>query len=409
MKILMIWHFLPYPPHGGAAQRNFNLLRQIAKNHTVHLVTFYQQKLKQSEAEIQEGQSLFRSFCKEVHLFRIPSEYSRLRWYGLLFFNLFSTKPYSDWKFRTAEMAVEIRRQIAMHRFDVVHVDTIALARYRDCLGDIPAIMHHHNIESTLMLRRAANEKNPFVKAYLYLQGRKLRRLEIRAAGDYQGNITVSELDKQELQTYCPGARVSVVPNGTDTEYFQPRPSETNCGMIYAGGMTWYPNRDAMIWFCQEIFPLIAAKAAQAEMKVIGRFPPAEVQAAAEREPGIKAMGWVDDIRDHVANAAVYVVPIRVGGGTRLKILDAMAMGKAIVSTTVGAEGIETTDGENILIADTPEQFAKNVLRLFSDDTLRRKLERNARRLAEERYAWQKIAVDLETCYRQVNEGANKG
>jgi glycosyltransferase involved in cell wall biosynthesis len=391
MKILVISHFIPYPPHGGSPQRNYNLFKEAAKGNSLYFLTFNQRPLLSGEENIKEAADKMREFCDDVRVVDIPTDSSRLRWFLLLFLNLFSFQPYSAWRFWSPVMRNELKAALTRHKFDLVHIDTIALAGYVKYTGNIPSVLNHHNIESTLMLRRASNEKNPLVRLYLYLQGRKLRRHEKKWAPKYSVNITVSGLDGIELKSMCPDVNIEVIPNGTDIDYFKPSSDSCGHGLIYTGGMTWYPNRDAMIYFCREIFPLIKKQIPDVRLDLIGRNPPREITDAAWRDNSIKTHGYIDDIRPYMAAAAVYIVPIRVGGGTRLKILDAMASGKAIVSTSVGCEGIEVTPEESILIGDTPEAFSAQTIRLLQDVKLRRTIEMNARRLAEEKYSWIKI------------------
>lgn len=400
MKILMVWHFLPYPPHGGAAQRNYHMLREISARHEVHLVSFNQSKFLRTEEQIAEATTALGRFCKSIRVFPIPTDSRPLAWYWLLLSNLLSLTPYSAWRFNSQEMREAIRELVSKVKFDVVHIDTIALAGYHELLGEAPWVLNHQNIESELMLRRARQETNLLVKLYLHLQGKKLERYERKMAARASFNAVVSDIDGRQLNVVCPSARWDIVMNGTDTDYFRPSNQPVQPALVFTGGMTWFPNRDAMIWFCREIYPLIKQERPDVELWVIGRFPPPQVQEAARRDSSIKVLGFVEDIRVYTAKAAVYVVPIRVGGGTRLKILDAMASGKAIISTTIGAEGLATTAEVNILIADTPAAFASQVLRVLADGALRSRLELNARQLVESRYAWHAVGEQLQHVYR---------
>jgi glycosyltransferase involved in cell wall biosynthesis len=408
MKILIVSHFIPYPPHGGSPQRNFNLFREAAKENSIHFLTFTQRQLIPDEEKLRQASEQMRQFCDYVKVIKISSDYSRLRWYLLLFLNLLSFKPYSAWRFRSTQMKIEIESRVRSEKYDLIHVDTIALAEYVRYAGQTPSILNHHNIESTLLLRRASNEKNPLVKFYLLFQGKKLRRFESKWIRKFTLNVTVSELDKQELMALSPGIRAEVVPNGTDIDYFKPSTvlhisrDKPSCSLIYTGGMTWYPNRDAMTYFCRQILPLIKNQIPEIELAVIGRNPPRELVEMADGDGSIKLLGYVEDVRPHINRAAVYVVPIRVGGGTRLKILDAMACGKAIVSTSIGCEGLDVSPGINILVGDTPEDFAASVVSLLRNSEMRRDLERNARRLAEEKYSWARIGMIQNSIHREL-------
>lgn len=402
MKILIISHFVPYPPHGGSLQRNFNLLREASKTNEIYLLTFTQKKLLPDERKLSESIETLKEYSKYLKVFKIPTDYSKIKWFMLLFLNLFSSTPYSVWRFKSKAIIREIKEQLKNNHFDMIQVDTVALAGYADLARDLPKILVHHNVESSLLFRRSHNEKNPLVRLYLFLQARKLRNYEKKILSRFTLNITVSELDREELNRLARGAKFEVIPNGTDIDYFTPKGKTDSKHLVFTGGMTWYPNKDAMLHFCSEIYPLIKEKMLDIEMDVVGRFPPQKLQKIARGEPSIKLRGYVDDVRDYVHQAAVYVVPIRVGGGTRLKILDAFACGKAVVSTSVGCEGLEVTPGENILIGDSPDEFANQVINLLRDEKLREKLGANARKLVMEKYSWQKIGQIQRSIYGRI-------
>jgi sugar transferase (PEP-CTERM/EpsH1 system associated) len=388
MNILMIGHFVPYPPHGGSLQRSFNILREISKNHKIHLLALNQKAILPDEKRLNESIQALKNYCETIGVFKIPTDYSRFRWYLLLFLNLFSLTPFTVWWFRSKELAAEINRQVKNKPFNLIHFDTIDLYQYAGFAPAIPKILNHHNVESMLLFRRSAKEKNPLIKLFLYLQGWKLRRYEKKVIGKVDVNIAVSAGDKENLQQLEHRARIEVVPNGTDIDYFGVTEQNRSTELIFVGGMNWYPNRDAMLYFCDKIFPLIKKEIPDTTMNIIGQEPPHEIERLSEQDSSIKVHGFVKDIREYISRSAVYVVPIRVGGGTRLKILDAFACGKALVSTSVGCEGIEVTPGENILIGDTPEDFAAQVVRIIRDEALKKKLEIKARQLVEQKYSW---------------------
>jgi len=402
VKILVISHFIPYPPHGGSFQRNYNLLKEASRHNSVDFLALVPRLFHPSDKELNEAVQALKQLCAEVRVFRIRTDYSRLHWYSLLFRNSFSLSPYSVWRFHSREMIDAIREQLSKTKYDLIQIDTIALAPYAKLCPDIPNILVHQNVESTLMLRRAKNEKNPVTRLYLYLQGRKLRRFESHMLECFSAHVMVSELDKVELSQLADGARIEVIPNGTDTEYFKPTGSASSHELIFTGGMTWYPNKDAMIFFCRDVYPLIKERVPDVSMNVVGMAPPDEVAQMAKTDSSIRISGYVDDVRSHIARAAVYVVPIRVGGGTRLKILDAFACGKAVVSTTIGCEGLAVTSGHDILVGDTPREFADQVIRALTDQNLRTSLEQNARKLVEDKYSWSQIGRIQEAIYQSL-------
>ncbi len=403
MRILLITHLMPYPPRGGCTLRNFNLIRECARRHEIHLLTFYQKAHLDNPESFQSNIKEMRKYCKVVKVYDIPTDGRKFAWYSLLLLNMLSPTPYSVWKFYSRAMVRAVRAHASAHSFDLVEIGTIALANFAKLVPDLPCLMVHHNIESELLMRRSRSIKSILSRAYVALQARKLRRFERRACLSFDLHTTVSERDKRTLQEICPGARVTVVPNGVDTDYF--RPAEVQIGdnsLIFIGGMSWYPNLDAMTHFTRDIWHLIRSKLPDASMNLIGRMPSKEILDFSQNNPSFKVLGFVDDVRPLMAKAAAYVVPIRVGGGTRLKILDAMAMGKAIVSTSIGCEGIEVTDGKDIVIADEPADFADKTVELLRNSELRERLGKNARETAERLYSWGKIAPTLERAYEEL-------
>jgi glycosyltransferase involved in cell wall biosynthesis len=406
MRILIVAHKVPYPPCGGATERNYNLLKECSQSHRIHLITFTQEPYLRDPERLRASIEHLRRYCEEVRVFRIPTDGKRLRWLLLLFFNLFSPAPYSAWRFRSGEMAAAISESLRLHKFDIMEIGTIALLKYSDLAPNLPKLLVHHNIESVLLGLRSRHEKNPLTKLYLALQARKLRRLEKQAGRKIRHHTTVSELDKRILLEICPGIEVSVVDNGTDLDYFRPSdlPVKPD-SLIFVGEMSWYANAQAMIFFYKEIMPILRREVSELEMNLVGANPPRELIDYGNRDPQFMVRGFVDDIRQYVHSAAVFVVPLKIGGGTRLKILDALAMGKAVVSTSVGCEGLHLKEDEDIFVADDPVDFAGKILMLLKDNNLRKRVEMSARKTVEERYSWEKIAGRLNKTYTKASAG----
>jgi glycosyltransferase involved in cell wall biosynthesis len=288
-------------------------------------------------------------------------------------------------------------------RFDVIHVDTIGLASFVD-LDRSPAatVLTHHNIESMLMARRSQVESGRAARAFLAREAVKLAAAERRIPPRFDLNIVMSENDRSALAAAAPDARSTVVPNGVDTDYFTPAPDRETPALIYGGGMNMFANRDAVMHFLAEVWPTITAARPDVRFFAVGQDPPRELVAMAERDPRIVVTGYVPDIREFIAQAAVYVVPLRVGGGTRLKVLDAMAMGKAMVSTSLGCEGIGVTSGDHLLVADSPQAFADATLALLADPQRRMTLGRAARALVEREYSWPVVGRQLLNGYQEA-------
>ncbi len=400
MKILIISHFVPFPPQGGALQRNYNLVKGISQNHEIHMITLTQKALLPTEERLKQSINVVKKYCKSIKVFGIPTDKNRIFWFLLLLFNLFSTLPYSVWRYRSKAMIKEVRNHLRNAKYDIIHVDTIDLAQYVKYNSSLPKVLNHHNIESGILLRRAAKEKNLLAKTYLYLQGWKLRHYEKRKLAKFNLNLTVSELDGILLQKICPDADFTVISNGVDTDYFKPfstEPKDDN--IVFVASLNWYPNLDAVNYLINEIWPLLKNKIPDIIMNLVGGPPPKNVAAFGLADRSFKVHGFVEDVRPYMAESAVYIVPIRIGGGTRLKILDAMAIGKAVVSTSIGCEGLNVTDGKDILIADNPADFVDKIIDVLGNPGLRRRLESNARKTAENYYSWNKIVPKLENAY----------
>jgi glycosyltransferase involved in cell wall biosynthesis len=305
-------------------------------------------------------------------------------------------------------MRARIRRLHRRHAYDLVLLDMLHLADYMDLFPHTPVVLGEHNVEYVILKRRAENETRLLGRLYLRYQCTKLRRFEARACTRATHVIAVSAIDARLLREIAPLAHITVVPNGVDTAYFAGADLPTSrVSLVYVGGFTWFPNQDAIQYFCDQMLPLIVKQIPTLVLTVIGKNPDSAVTRKIAATLHVRLAGQVDDIRPHVAAATVYIVPLRIGGGTRLKILDAMAMSKAIVSTSVGCEGLDVEDGRNIVIADAPERFADAVVRLMKDPERALELGRQGRMLAERRYDWSVLAADLlQVCSQAVGTGA---
>jgi glycosyltransferase involved in cell wall biosynthesis len=215
--------------------------------------------------------------------------------------------------------------------------------------------------------------------------------------------LTVSETDRDAFAPFLDGQTITVIPTGVDVDYFKPLSvEEVPNSLVFTGSMDWLPNEDAIFYFVEAILPLIKQQCPDVSLEVVGRSPSRKLQALARAEKAVHLTGWVEDIRRYLARGSVCIVPLRIGGGTRLKIFEAMAMGKATISTSIGAEGLPVHGGEDILLADTPNDFADNVISLFGDANQRRRLGTAARALVEENYSWPKIAESFSRALQEV-------
>jgi polysaccharide biosynthesis protein PslH len=397
MNILFLSTKSPYPLISGHSLRTYHTLRDAARRHDVIFVTFIQHP----EHELKpEHIAHLQSFCTAVHTFRIPDDQSRTRLALALGCNLLSELPFVASKYDAPDMRAKIREIIANEKIDLVHVDMLPLSVYMDEFATLPKILVNHNVESVRLLRWAESETNVLKRVYLRLQWHRLYRFEKEMINRFDRCIAVSDLDRDVLGDMGITTPIAVVPNGTNTAFFKPmgRPPVEN-SVLWLGHMDVHTNRDAVLYFWREICPLIRQRKPDANIIFVGTAPPREIVEAAASDKGVRVTGFVEDIRTYVDEARVVVVPIRIGSGTRLKILDAMAMGKAIISTSVGCEGLAVESGRNILIADTPESFAERVISVLEDKNLREALERNARECALT-YDWNRLCEEQERTYQ---------
>ena len=402
MKVLFLSQVVPYPPHGGVLQRGYNLLRELGRDARIHLLAFLHPNLLPTADQVEGSRRALKEFCETVEYFPLWAKTSPVHGAAALVASAFSSDPFATIAHRSGQYRRRVTELVDTGAFDVVHVDTLALTQFVSAARTIPAVLTHHNIESMLMERRAQVEKRPVAAQYLRRESEKLRSQERLAGPQYHLNILVSEDDERALKARVPGVRTAVVPNGVDADYFSPADERQIPAVIYTGGMGMFANRDAVMYFVNEIWPLITATTPDVRFFAVGRSPAKEFVTLASRDPRIVVTGFVDDIRPLVRQSAVYIVPLRVGGGTRLKVLDAMAMGKAIVSTSIGCEGIDVEPGRHLLVADTPGSFAEATVVLLGDPERRQRLGCAARTLAEGRYAWRVVGGQLVDAYRRA-------
>jgi len=407
MNLLWISHNIPYPPKTGVLQRNYNLLREASRHADVYLLAVFKSDILPGKYDIDEARRELGKLCREIEIVHLPIESSRAVLYWKALISLFTRDPLSANWVKDDGMRRQLRRLVESRRFDVVHFDTISLAAYRGEVGNIPSILNHHNIESHLLRRRIDFERNPLKRFYYSVEGDKLERYERRVCAEFDTNFTVSALDRDRLLELVPLARADVIANGVDVDYFRHDGSMTVPGnIVMASGMNWFPNRDAVLYMCQEIWPRLSARLPSLTWTVVGASPPPQLLELAERDRRVEVTGFVDDVRPYLSRAEIYLCPMRDGGGTRVKILDALSMSKAIVSTTIGCEGIDVTPGVDVLIADDPEAFVVQIERLHRDAVLRQSLSLAARRLAVERYSWPVIGQNLGAVYRRLTAGS---
>jgi glycosyltransferase involved in cell wall biosynthesis len=407
LNILYVSQIPASPPRFGAQARMHGLMTQLARRHAVTAAM-----LVDEEFDIDECRRAMQVYCREVVLIPNPSGRQGLAKRLLQLRSLASTRSFERLRVTLPALQHTLDRILRAKRFDVVNLEFPYLGHYdlrKAPPGKKPPalVVDSHEIAHDLARQFARTGGSVGRRLYAGANWRKLRREELGTYRDADGVYVCSTADEQRLLNEAPGLRTTVVPNAADVDYYQPRPTDPlpdGRTVVYFGLLSTVPNIDGVAHFVLDIWPRIAAVCSKARCKIVGGQPPPALRALAG--PRIEFTGFVSDLRPHLAAAAAVVVPRRLGGGTRLKIVEAMAMGKAIVSTTLGAEGIEAVPGRDILIEDQPATFADAVSRLLVEPGLAARIGRSARQLAVERYGWHEAARALEAFYGQILDKA---
>ena len=314
----------------------------------------------------------------------------------------FSSSPVDLWKWHVAELRDRVHEIVANNHIDVVVCDFLFAAANVPVGGDVPVVLFEHNVEYLIWKRLSTLERNPVKKLLFEIEWRKLRDKEADLCSRADLTIAVSEEDRARLAAMAPDAKTRAIPTGVDTSYFAPagRP-KIPARLVFSGSMDWHPNEDAVMYFGESILPKIRAQVPNASFVIVGRNPTQKLRDASERL-GMIVTGTVDDVRPYLDEAAVYVVPLRAGSGTRMKIFEALGMAKPVVSTTVGAEGLALTHQKEFIAADNPDDFAGAVVHLLHNEGRRNELGEAGRALVVERYSWDQVAREFEAQCEEV-------
>lgn len=398
--LLFLSHCLPYPPDSGVTIRTYNVLRQLRRHFDVTALAYSRRNHQPDAAAREAGRRALTELGLDV-LDPVPiaSEHSRARRAEDHLRSVITRRAYTYYQYRSDTFRRQLRE--ALRRPPrLVHLDSIDVHGAVEELAGLPLACTHHDIESHALRRRAAHATSPLFRWYLRHQADLVERTERRLCPAFAANLVTSELDARRLSTVAPECSIALAPNGVDTDYFVPagngRPATGQ--VLFVGHTFFEPNRDAVDYFAGEIWPGVRARRRAATFHTIGRNRPAD-RARIIAHEGLTAHDYVPDVRPHLADADCVVVPIRFGGGTRIKILDAWAMGRAVVSTSVGCEGLDARDGENILVRDTPADFADAVTDVLASAELRSRLGREGRRTVEERYSWEIVGARMRELY----------
>ncbi len=402
MRILWVKVGGLWPVNTGGRRRSFQILAELARRHRVVLLTTH----GPGEDPLPLASALAE--CEAVHAvpYSIPKSGSA-RFAASLIRSWLSPYPVDLWKCRVPALRDRARQVLASREVDVCVADFLAATPNLPAEARAPVVLFEHNVEHLIWKRLCDSETRIWRRALLELEWRKMRRYEAWACAGSRRTVAVSDADRATLAATAPRAQVCAVPTGVDTSYFAPRQApERPFALVFTGAMDWYPNEEAMLRFMETTLPLIRREVPEISLTVVGRNPTPRLRAAAA-DAGVRVTGTVEDVRPYIAEAAVYVVPLRIGGGTRLKIFEALAMAKPVVSTTIGAEGLPLSPGRHLVQVDEPADFARAVVSLLRHPEERRALGEAGRRLVEEQFSWSQVARRFEIQLTEVLGRAN--
>jgi sugar transferase (PEP-CTERM/EpsH1 system associated) len=402
VHILWLKTELLHPVDKGGKIRTYQMLKELKRDHQITYLTL------DDGAAAAEAREQATEYCHDV--ITIPhhtTEKFSAAFYSELASNLLSPLPYAIKKYYSAPMRKQVSQLTASRGFDVLVCDFLAPAVNVPQEVACPTVLFQHNVEAMIWKRHFEVQSNPVKRIYLRGQWRKMRAFEHRSCGRFDTVVTVSREDREMIRREYETENVYDVPTGVDVEFFKPSgavPSDAN-NLVFTGSMDWLPNEDAIRYFTDQIMPLIKDKVSDVTLTVVGRNPYPGLLELSKHDDSIIVTGRVDDVRPFMEKAAVYIVPLRIGGGTRLKIFEAMAMEKAVVSTSVGAEGLPVRNDEELILADTPEAFAESVVRLLHNQALARRLGRGAATRVRETFGWRRVAENFASiCEDTVNK-----
>lgn len=392
MRILLLTQVVPFPPDSGPRIKTHHVLRYLAERHEVHLVSFVRDAVEESHARHLE------SVCASVRA--VPLRRSRVADVRFLARSLLTGRPFLVERDDLPDMRAAIREVVARHSFDAVHADQLTMGQFaRDCAIPLRVLDEHNAVWS--IVQRAAKAEPAARRPLAELEWRKLRSYEGTVCRSFDWVTVVSHDDRAALEDAAGGPFNSkVIPITMDTKALPFRPPSAGAEDILSVATMYYPpNADAVHWFATTAFPLVRSALPSSRFVVVGSRPPLHVRRLATDISGVVVTGYQADLDPVFASAAVLVVPVSAGSGMRVKILEAFARGIPVVSTTVGVEGIEARAGEHLLVADTPDDFARAVLRLLHDRALGIRLAGAARALIEQRYEWRTALRALDSVY----------
>jgi polysaccharide biosynthesis protein PslH len=391
-KILIISSRLPYPPYRGDKLKIFNLIKQLSKmGHDITLISFIASK------DEEQHLPTLREYCTEIKTIYNPL------WKSVLncFYNIFSEIPFQVAYYSSRKFRDELNKVLKLKRFDIVHVHLIRMAQYmKNRPSGTPCVLDLTDAGSLYLERFLNVKRQKLYKILLKIELKRLKRYE-NILESFEKILVCSDVDKKHLLQHAPKAKIDLLYNGIDLKYFTdtkkiiPEPYS----IIFTGNMSYFPNTDGILYFVKDIFPLIKRKIIGAQLYIVGKDPPTKIKNLGNKD--IVITGFVVDIKEYYLKSAVAIAPIRFGAGTLNKILEPMALGVPVVASSIGVEGLPVKNGDDLLIADSPDGFANAVIQVLNDRNLQNRLSENAKKVVRSLYDWTKIADLLESYYQE--------
>jgi|LSQX01.1.fsa_nt_gb glycosyltransferase involved in cell wall biosynthesis len=395
MRVLFLAHLLPLPLDSGGKIKSYHTLRILSEAHQLYCISY----LRGGE-EIQMAPEL-RKLCDGME---VPLTRGKIRRLADIFGSFSSARSFIISRDYRKSMQDAVNKAIDAFKPDVIHIDHLQMAQFVDFNGPYKTVLDNHNVESQIIQRVAQTADNALVRAYAAMEWPKLRKYELEACRNADLVLMVSEQDVESLMALDPDIKnVYAVPIGVDIDHFQPiKRVAGSRNILSIGTMHWPPNVDSMLYFYRDILPLVCEQASDCHLTIAGQKPVDSIRALSD-DPRVTVIGYVDDDKKLSEDCGVFIVPLRSGSGVRVKILNALAMGLPVVSTSIGAEGLAVESGKHLMIADTEAEFARAIIEILNNPQLADDLGANGRRLVCEKYSWERVGDRLLSLYNGLN------
>jgi len=393
MKILFLVHSFPYPPDDGMRSTSYRLIKHIARNHETALLS-----LIESEREREHIPEMLK-WCKKVEVvLHVPPRSLLQRGLNILF----DKEPFCVTQFYSAPFVDKLKILLRNESYDVVHFLSVNISGHQNSIGKTPSLFFPHDSVSMQFYRNIEKENNPLRKYYMFTQYKKMKNYEKKMIPKFSRTVLVTNVDRDWVVHFCPDQPITVIPAGVDPDEFKPQDIEDKApSVIFRGVMNFPPNFDAALYFHTEIMPLVLKEVPNLRFTIVGKNPVASILKLHDGTHTV-VTGRVEDIRPYMAKATINICPMRSGSGIKNKILEALAMEKAVVATSLACDGIEVEDRKHLVVADSAGSFAKGVVDLLKNQKLRKSLGQKGRELVTQKYSWSSVALRYGDLYRQI-------